>query len=474
MKYLVITFLLLLTVACFSETNVYVVKVNANNVEEAKTKALENFTNEIQNSKLLESEDGIILRNASGFLFDKKPEVIEIINIKNNEYEVKIKADIIFKSIEEIDTINDFEINGKELVKYNGKQSSVSIPDGIEIIGFGAFFGSMIKHVYLPKTIRKINDYAFYDCELLTYINLEDNIDYIGIGAFANTNLNSIKIPTKISVIREMSFKDSHLETLIIPSNIKKIESYAFSGNSFLSKLIFMEGVEEIEKKAFSIVTDRMSISHMFSKKYYINESLFDIELPKSLIKLGEDNFSNFIGIRNISLGKKLKKISDRAFSNDDLNVNKFLYELNIPDNIIEIGNDAFTNYTSLKKLKIGQSVKKIGVNAFSNSKENPNEILDQLCIPDNVEIIGKGAFMNYNCLTKLTLSNNLTVIEESVFACSEEKPNESMRELVIPKSVKRIKSRAFANYKNLDKITVSFETEVDKDAFIGCDKLNR
>ena len=75
----------------------------------------------------------------------------------------------------------------KELVKYNGSDSVVIIPDCVECIGekafsnmdfidtviipdsvtnigYGAFLGSSISHITIKKSVTQISAYAFSEC----------------------------------------------------------------------------------------------------------------------------------------------------------------------------------------------------------------------------------------------------------------------------------------------------------------------
>ncbi len=82
-----------------------------------------------------------------------------------------------------------FEISGDVLKKYNGEDETVTIPDGIRVIGTRAFAGNKyITQVILPATVEIIKNYAFEDCSGLETIvkGPESSLRTIGIGAFQN------------------------------------------------------------------------------------------------------------------------------------------------------------------------------------------------------------------------------------------------------------------------------------------------
>jgi hypothetical protein len=51
-------------------------------------------------------------------------------------------------------------------------------------VGDGAFAHSSVEKVYLPDSIRKIGNKAFWHCTKLTNVTLNDNITTIGSSAF--------------------------------------------------------------------------------------------------------------------------------------------------------------------------------------------------------------------------------------------------------------------------------------------------
>ena len=89
----------------------------------------------------------------------------------------------------EEEEIPEFEINGDVLKKYNGDGETVTVPDGIRVIGTKAFAGNKtIRKVILPDTVEVIKNYAFDDCSNLETIvkGPGSSLRTIGIGAFQN------------------------------------------------------------------------------------------------------------------------------------------------------------------------------------------------------------------------------------------------------------------------------------------------
>ena len=85
-------------------------------------------------------------------------------------------------------------------------------------------------YLYLPKSIKKIGDYAFLGCTKLKDIVLPDEVEFIGEGAFMHC---------------------ASVENIAIPDGVKSILPYTFAGMRSLDLLSFTNSVKEIHLSAF-------------------------------------------------------------------------------------------------------------------------------------------------------------------------------------------------------------------------------
>ncbi len=92
--------------------------------------------------------------------------------------------------------------------------TSVTIPDGVTIIGTYAFYGcSSLTSITIPDSVTKIGDYAFSICEKLKSITIPDSVTIIGELAFVGCpSLTSITIPDSVKEIGWSAFKDCKCE----------------------------------------------------------------------------------------------------------------------------------------------------------------------------------------------------------------------------------------------------------------------
>lgn len=89
----------------------------------------------------------------------------------------------------------NFVIENNLLKKFSGVEKSVTVSDGITVIGDSAFmFKIRMENVVLPEGLLRIEEYAFYRCKDLLSITLPASLVFIGKSAFKGcSSLKEIK-----------------------------------------------------------------------------------------------------------------------------------------------------------------------------------------------------------------------------------------------------------------------------------------
>ena len=109
--------------------------------------------------------------------------------------------------------------------------NSITLPNSIESIGWGAFYETPLKVIVIPDSVVTIGDEAFKYCENLTYVKLSKNTKNIRWGSFWGTGITSIEIPNSVNYIESYAFYNSKLSGLLhIPNSVVTIDSGAFDG----------------------------------------------------------------------------------------------------------------------------------------------------------------------------------------------------------------------------------------------------
>ena len=90
------------------------------------------------------------------------------------------------------------------------------------------------------------------------------------------------------------------------------------------------------------------------------NIKLVKVIIPESVIVIGDDIFTDCKNLKTVSLPKYIEEIKPYTFSGC-----KRLYSVTIPDSVCYVGEKAFEGCTSLTSLELPDSVKEIKDTAF-------------------------------------------------------------------------------------------------------------
>ena len=209
-----------------------------------------------------------------------------------------------------------FEKNSPELI------TNIIIEDGVESISDMAFYGTSIKSISLPNSVKKIGKSSIANCAELEKITLSDNISEIPTGAFnSDYKLTSIELPTKLTSIGASAFLNCEsLESIDIPDTVTEIGDRAFA-NSGLRMLVIPSGVTAVNYD-------------LCNENHNLNEVVFSPN-TKSVEMTA---FSGCSNLKNIDLPDGLEKIGKMAFLSS---VNARIY---IPQSVTDIEKKAFND----------------------------------------------------------------------------------------------------------------------------------
>lgn len=198
------------------------------------------------------------------------------------------------------------------------------IPSTITSIGSSVFKEcSSLITVVIPSTVTEIHGYAFFGCTSLTSIDIPSSVKYIGNSVFDGctslvtatvpnsitsmgksmfrkcSSLTSVSIPDSIAILPSSTFKDcrSLTGTIVVPSNIKSIDDYAFEGCTGIENFVLPSKLTSIGISSFeecsSLTSIRIPDSVATIATYAFNKcsGLTSVFLSDSLISIGESVF---------------------------------------------------------------------------------------------------------------------------------------------------------------------------------------
>ena len=189
--------------------------------------------------------------------------------------------DITELVIEEgVKSIMDNAFYGEEKLK------SVTLPNSLEFIGDSAFADTGITSVTLPANLQSFNGTIFNSQSLINYNVSPENLYFKSvngvvyskdmtelvaypIGKYANGGANTFKIPESVNKIGDYAFLNCKHTSFAIPGNVKSIGMQAFAGNTELSVIDILNGVESIYDGAF-LACNSISSFHLPTSVNYI------------------------------------------------------------------------------------------------------------------------------------------------------------------------------------------------------------
>ncbi len=160
---------------------------------------------------------------------------------------------------------------------------------------------TQLREVVLPNSATKIDVSAFYDCHLLTKINM-DNIVTISNNAFQNCyNLNNLTLNNVVSVGNYAFNSCSSLESISLPA-CSSLGTYAFNYCSSLHQVVLSDDIYSIPNYCFSNCTNLKEFNFPpylgeIGYNAFYNVPLTEVVLPDGIYSVGSSNFNKAASI---------------------------------------------------------------------------------------------------------------------------------------------------------------------------------
>ncbi|MBO7133588.1 MAG: leucine-rich repeat protein [Bacteroidales bacterium] len=393
---------------------------------------------------------------------------------------------------------------GEYSFAYCGELASVEIPNTTTEIGRYAFeLCKGLTSITIPNSVVEIGSWAFGWCSGLTEVTIPNSVRIIGSYIFSGcSGLSSVTIPNSAVEIGNGAFSGcSGLTSVTFPNSVTVIDSYAFDGCTSLISLTIPNSVTSIGNNAFRDVRNIVYngtatgspwgalIVNGFVDGYLVysdntktnltgcSSLATEIEIPNSVLNIGNNAFSKCRNLSSISIPNSVTNISDYAFfecSN--------LSTATIGFSVTNIGRYAFCECRNLASVYYNGDVAGWCGITFDSSYDysNPltyahnlyinNELVTDLIIPETVTEIKPYAFQYATCITSLTIGNSVANIGDYAFAgCYDLTGN-----LTIPNSVRNIGGEAFFKCTQLNFLTIGSSVEsISWNAFAGCNNID-
>ncbi len=392
---------------------------------------------------------------------------------------------------------SDFTIKNGELIKYKGKEKTVSVPKTVKVIGQSAFEGNtVVEKVILPNSVTQINAYAFWGCENLRTVTLGSGLTSVGDFAFINcTGLKTMTIPKNIRSIGIQAFAYCEsFEDITIPPEVTDIREDSFEGDYLLN--IHCEEGSYADGYAEDFYERQKDISVY---KEPAQEETVDPDAPPDGVYSGDSVQS---GDNNLS-----QEIIGEVFGSTKVVGNRaviLMQNSNLPvlDSSSQIGTDSGTNEPEVPwrisermhyrdmdftEETVSADVREIGRFAYARSG------LRDIVLPDGLEAIEYAAFYHCDFLKDVQLPDSVTSVESKAFAhtawmdsflngrdktegdflisggvlLAYRGSSDAVR---IPEGVRIVAGEAFADHGEIKSLSIPASVQyIDDNAFSGC-----
>ncbi|MBR2085561.1 MAG: leucine-rich repeat protein, partial [Oscillospiraceae bacterium] len=236
---------------------------------------------------------------------------------------------------------------------------SVSLPSCITELPTGAFRGCTgLRTVSLPSGITVIPGDAFCGCSSLTSVSIPSPVTSIGSCAFSGcSSMTTLPSLANITKIEYGAFAGTGITSLNVPGHIKEIGYGAFSDCKNLKTAVINTGTETMGTSLFSGCTALEELTLPFAARN-IADVASDVSVSGSISDIICDVYrtSNTQYLRDNGYAiHKITILGGESIPHDAFYDMTMLDEVVLPDTIQVIGSQAFYGCTGLKNLMIYQ-----------------------------------------------------------------------------------------------------------------------
>lgn len=353
--------------------------------------------------------------------------------------------------------------------------------NGQPVIAIGAFaFGLtgdadhpiLMKKIYIPNTIERIEKSAFEGCRLLEQIVFSENssLESIGERAFAGCPLVCLDLPEGLKTIESAAFISCYqLTEVTVPTTLQEVGDSAFKSTKALSVV----RIKDIEKWCGISFFDQTANPASSAEKIFTadGELIEHLVLPEGMTEISAYAFFKVKSIQSVTFPTTLQYIGNQAFGSNGNMGDVYISDLSAWCRVNRDGDESvmsstlYLNGVEVVDLVIPDDVDRIGTYAFSRFSS-----IKTVTMPNTVTEIGEGAFMHTWYLERISLSDAVTVLPEKLFY-----ENRNLQEIKMPEQLESIGESAFYLCESVKEITIPAKvSKIEVDAFTQCWGLSK
>ena len=359
---------------------------------------------------------------------------------------------------------------------YADKITSVTIGDGITVLGARLLWSTKITSVVIPDSVTTINGYVFSGCSSLSSVSFGSGVISIKEYAFSGCKaLESITIPGTLTTLGNYVFNVcTSLKTVIIEEGVETISNNGFNGCSALTEITFPSTMTQVgnpksEKSVFAGCSALTKVTFLSSDTLIYPASAIAIPEGVTIYGYERSEAEAYATAYNRTFVPLEAPVVDSGVCGENLTWTF------TADGLLTIsGYGNMTKYTSneavpwhqyrasITALSLSDQMTSISARSFGSTS------ITEVVIPDSVTTMGGFVFNSCKKLSSITIGSGVTSMGEYTFAyCT------SIESVVIPGNVKSFGSWVFAGCTSLSSIVLGEGIETMANNFFdNCDAL--
>ena len=357
-----------------------------------------------------------------------------------------------------------------------------TLPVSIETLGKGVFghngLGGKITSFTFPDHITELPDSMFYDRSGMKEIHLPANLKKIGTRVICYTDITELVVPESVTEIADAAFMGAPLTNVVLPKSLKKVPALAFARTNMKNLDFLPEGITEIGDQAFyrsqlEKANIPEGVTTTGSNIFLSCSNLETVHFPSTLVDVTGWPLDECPNLKSFTISEgnpSLKMTADSVMTCNVSDGRRLLFvapsamvdgTFVLPDDITEIGDNAFGTYRKVNHFEFPEGLRRIGNSNFKGStikkvvlpstlEELGDEVfsscesLEEIVLPDKLKRIPDRAFFLCENLSKMNWPEELEEIGEKAFLLAN-----LPSEVILPKSVKHIGASAFRGWVN-------------------------
>ena len=389
--------------------------------------------------------------------------------------------------------------------------NSIKLPESLKRIGRWVFeHCDGLTEVEIPDSVTDIGNWAFKNTRSLSEVKLSKSLVRLGAYAFAGCSIKTLFLPKSLRIIEEGALMNNSMQNLALPDEVERIDAKAFDGQLYSSFSLCVKRNTPAEKaaKKYSkkgkpkiVVFDEQDapiaakfqnaadmdkrdlefasyimehsdgsekrigdfiIRNDYGANVYYEGSGGEVKIPE---EVGDASlwhtFEKATNITSISFPGTVKTVSAVT-----LGSRKSLYRLVFNEGIEAITEtDFFANCRELKEISIPESLHYLGIHAFQKTP----------WYQEHVEIVDGCHYLGRFLVDSEEDIQRATVRKGTIMICGKAFLNRTdLREVIIPDGVETIGAQAFFNCDALSTIYLPASVRLVEKWSLVCHRLKR